>query len=78
MSKFHPKTKKILTHSYVAWAGYALVFLNGLDCSYWFFIGYAPIPPWAMGIVSSLIGLSIPYLRVRLQKSISGDPDANQ
>ncbi|WP_326894416.1 hypothetical protein U8P73_36665 (plasmid) [Rhizobium beringeri] len=38
-----------LGHSYVAWCGYALFFLNALDASYWFFLGYAPIAPWAMG-----------------------------
>ncbi|QWY83014.1 hypothetical protein [Rhizobium phage RHph_X66] len=74
----HPDWKKILGHSYVAWCGYALFLLNALDASYWFFLGYAPIAPWAMGIVSALIGLAIPYLRVKLQKSISGDPHAGE
>ncbi len=74
----HPDWKKILRHSYVAWCGYLLVLINALDASYWFFIGYAPIPQWAMGLVSAGIGLAIPYLRVVLQKKISGESNANQ
>ncbi|QIG75635.1 hypothetical protein EVC20_064 [Rhizobium phage RHph_Y2_17_1] len=74
----HPDWKKLLTHSYVVWCGYFLIFLNAVDASYWFFIGYAPIPQWAMGLISGLIGVAIPYLRVKLQKSISGDPNAGE
>lgn len=67
----HDNWRTLLTRSITAWLGYLLVLINALDASYWFFIGYAPVPQWVMGLMSAAIGLAIPYARIIIQKRIS-------
>lgn len=76
--KLHPDYKHLLLKTYTAWLSYALILVNALDYGFWFFIGYAPVPQWAMGLISMAFGFLIPYARVRLQKSISGEQRALQ
>ncbi len=70
--KLHPHWKRILRHSYTAWLGYLLVLINAFDASYYYFLGYLPIAPWVIGLISAAIGALIPYARVILQKKLSG------
>jgi len=78
MIRFHPESKRLLTWSATVWVGYALMAINAFDAGFYFFIGYAPLPQWAIGVISAVAGALIPVLRTIIQKKVSGDQHAGR
>lgn len=66
--------RQILWHSWSARLSYLLVLINAMDAGFYFFIGYAPLPQWALGLISAAFGVAIPIARSIVQSKLSGAP----
>ncbi|QSY98667.1 hypothetical protein J2J97_31855 (plasmid) [Rhizobium bangladeshense] len=78
---FRKDAGHVLWHAWSARLAYLLVLINALDAGVYFVIGYAPVPQWAMGLLSAALGAAIPYARVVVQAKIDsqkGDDHANR
>jgi hypothetical protein len=68
----------VLLRSWAGWAGILAAILNGVSITVYFITASMPVPPIWLAVANGLLGIAVPLLRLIPQKSISGDPDADQ
>lgn len=70
--------KDVLLHAWSSRLILALFIINAFDASYSFFLGYAPIPQWATGLITCFLTCATLYARLVVQRKLSGDANARQ
>lgn len=63
----------VLKRSWTAWAGYLLASLNGISIAVYLYTSSLPLAPIWLILLNGAFGVAIPLLRIKQQKSISGD-----
>jgi hypothetical protein len=72
--RLHDDWWQLLLHAWSSRLLIAMFLINAVDASYAYFIGYAPLPPWAMGLLTSLISMITLWARVTVQKKLAATP----
>jgi hypothetical protein len=65
----------VLKRSWTAWAGYLLAGLNGMSIAIYLYTSSLPVAPIWLILLNGGFGVAIPLLRIKQQKSISGDQE---
>jgi hypothetical protein len=63
----------VLKRSWTARAGYILAALNGTSIAVYLYTSSLPFAPIWLILLNGAFGVAIPLLRIKQQKSISGD-----